>query len=662
MSEVLLDDSTLLSRLLRRQLLDHELQLSLVRSLFRPVRQIAFSIVLSFVVMMYAIQASGDATYLVLGTLMFVVGLMRLASMVAFDLMSGHEADLRRLDAWENVALVGALVFASLVGTAAGYASWSRLDPEAEVLVVASGLSYVAGIAGRNVARREIVIGQAVCACVPMFIGLVSRGDASHYIMASIVALSGILALSLATRLAKTLIEGNRAEKDRCEMEGKLRLQAEFDSLTGLRNRNGFMARLGSMLAEGGAADRRALVLIDLDGFKQVNDRLGHHMGDRVLCEVGRRITESVRPGDVAARISGDEFHVMLRDVDAATADEIARRIHAELSRPHAMGTVVVAGAASMGVAMVEEGDDAEAVMLRVDLALYASKAEGRGRVTMFTDGIRADYVRRKQLEEDLPAAIATDRVFLNYQPIVDPRTNRVRSCEALVRWDHPTLGPVNPMEFVGVAERTGCIDDLGRKVLRQACFDALSFPEGVSVAVNVSPAQFHKGVGVVGDVAMALAESGLSATRLEVEITESVFLGDKPRVQAVLSGIASLGVRVALDDFGEGQTSLGHLQDYEFHKLKLDKKFTDALPGNARTLAIVRGIVGMAADIGLDVVMEGVEHPSQRDCVAALGINLIQGYLYSRPLPLPQALAKVESLGASPARGAYARGSGCAA
>ncbi len=624
--------------LFKRERLDIDLHLALVRSLYKPFGQIFFSTVMSTCVCAYAHWRTHDDTYAVLALVFLVVGTLRFATLVAFRAAGGVDANSTSLDAWEKLAMTGAFLFASIVGGAAGYASWTGADPTSEFLIVASALSYAAGIPGRNVARREIVMGQALLTCTPMFAGLAARDDFPHWVMATIVGLSGVLALSLASGLARTAIDRHRAEKG-------LRRMAEYDGLTDLRNRNGFMGALASAIAAHDQGGRLALVAIDLDRFKEVNDTHGHAAGDRVLVEVARRVEAATRAVDVAARIAGDEFHVILADVDQEEADAIAKRVLEALSRPHYLDAVTVPGGASVGTAMVERGDDVNALMVRADLTLYKSKHSGRGRATMYTAGIKSEFERRRTLELDLPRDIETDRIHVAYQPIVEVASERVRCCEALVRWNHEKLGNVPPDQFVGIAERTDCIHALGRKVLMQACVDAMGWPADVSVAVNVSPVQFERGDTLLLDVMSALATSGLPSGRLVVEVTESMLIGNKDRARDIIDRIRAVGVRVSLDDFGSGFSSLGYLGEFQFDKVKIDKTFTDKIPASERTLAIIRAVRHMSRDLGMDVVIEGVENEEQVDVIRAEGIGYVQGYVYSRPLALAAATDKITAM-----------------
>ncbi len=626
-----------LTRFVRPERLDAELQLALVRSLYRPIGQIIFSTLMSTVVSLYAYSMTSDRLYLLFATAFGTVGTLRFASLMAFRRFGADATSTPTLTVWEHVAMAGAFGFATIVGVTAGYASWTGIDLMSEFLIVASALSYAAGIPGRNVARKEIVMGQATFTCVPMFVGLAVRCDLPHEIMATIVGLSGILALSLASRLARTAIDGHRADK-------RLRHMARFDGLTGLLNRNGFLDAMGQTIVAHAAGGRCALVAIDLDRFKEVNDSFGHPAGDRLLVNVGDRIRSRIRPGDFAARIAGDEFHVVLVNVTVTEAEDISKRILEELAKPHSIDTFVIPGSASIGTAMIEADDGVDAIMVRADLALYKSKGKGRGCVTMFTAEIKSEFEHRRRLEEDLPGAIGTDQIFVVYQPIVDTHTGKVRTCEALVRWVHPTLGFVSPAHFIPIAERTGCIHDLGRKVLHRACADAVTWAGEVGVAVNVSPLQFERGDGVVLDIMSALVSSGLPASRLEVEITESIFIGNGDRAKDILRQVNAAGVRVSLDDFGTGYSSLGYVKDFHFDKVKVDKKFTDDLD-SPRTMAVVKAVRHMTDDLGIDLVIEGVERATQLACVNAEGIHLIQGYLFSKPLPIDEVRAKIASM-----------------
>lgn len=616
-----------LGQWLGRAPLDPDLHQSLVDSLYRPFGQIAFSTVISTGIGILAHERTGDAAYAWFALAFAVVGGIRFLLLCAYWATERRGHRMLSVDAWEFLAFGGAIGFALIVGSIAGYAAWDGTDPIAEILIVSTALSYVAGIAGRNVARRGIVIGQTCFACLPFLAGLIARADAAHLILASIVALNGILAISLCTGLARTIVERHRATKE-------LTFMAKFDGLTRLLNRNGFLIQIGDTIAERAGSGRCWLLAVDLDRFKEVNDTYGHSAGDDLLYNVGQRIVTSIGAGDYAARIAGDEFHVVMVDSDKEDAVRTSELILESLRQPHQAQGQKISSAASLGLALAEHGDDINSLMVRADLALYKSKEQGRGRLTVFAEAIKREFEERKRLEEELALSLDTDEIFVAYQPIVDAETGQIDTCEALARWVHPEMGFVSPAVFIPTAERTGLINALGDKVLRRACSDAVAWGGAMKVAVNVSVSQFERGDLFALDVIRILGETGLPPHRLELEITESVLVTNSEGTLRTLTLLVEAGVRISLDDFGTGFSSLGYVKDFPFNKVKIDRSFASTALDNARSLAVIRAIRQMTRDLDIDLVVEGIETAEQLGCMLENDIRLIQGYLFSKPVP----------------------------
>jgi len=413
--------------------------------------------------------------------------------------------------------------------------------------------------------------------------------------------------------------------------------QALSDELTRLPNRALLSDRVRTALARRSRDGHSVSVLfIDLDGFKQVNDTLGHAAGDRLLVEAGRRITSVVREGDTAARLGGDEFAVLLDDHDTEVARRVAERVLAALAQPVRLADgherVV---AASIGVVCVTSETTVDEVLRNADLAMYMAKAGGRGRVEVFEDAMFDDVVDRSDLERDLREAVAAGTIGVAYQPSVDLDTGAVHGVEALVRWEHPTRGPVPPGDFIGLAEATGLIDGLGAHVLRTACADTVrlrALSPTLTVAVNVSACQLSRET-FVDEVAATLAETGLPGDALVLEITESVLASDVEGTVARLGALKALGIRVALDDFGTGYSSLSYLRHYPVDILKIDRSFVEQLPGDGGPLA--RSIVRLGKALHLDVVAEGVEDDAQRAELLRLGCAQAQGFLFAPARPV---------------------------
>jgi len=422
---------------------------------------------------------------------------------------------------------------------------------------------------------------------------------------------------------------------ERRHAEARISHLARYDELTALPNRVNFRDEIGRLLAiQQGAEQLSALLFVDLDQFKQVNDTLGHPCGDQLLCAVADRLREMLRPEDFVARFGGDEFVVFQQNIHSADdAAGLARRIVDRLSERYKIDNHLVEIGASVGIAMTSRGVSADTLLKNADMALYRAKADGRGTFCFFRDEMAQVVEARRILELDLRKALANEEFELFYQPLVNLKSGRISTCEALLRWNHPVRGTVSPIDIIPVAEDMGLIVDLGRWILRKACMECMKCPEGVSVAVNFSPQQFHQR-DVLSEVRYALEVSGLPADRLEIEITESSLLRNTQVTHDVLSQLHSLGVRISLDDFGTGYSSLSYLHNFPLQKVKIDRSFLEGIDSD-RPLTLLRGVARLSADLGMSVVVEGIETNEQLELISADGtVSEVQGYLFSRPVP----------------------------
>jgi diguanylate cyclase (GGDEF)-like protein len=423
---------------------------------------------------------------------------------------------------------------------------------------------------------------------------------------------------------------------ERRNAEARISHLARYDELTALPNRVNFRDEMERLLAISHSEARlSALLFIDLDQFKQVNDTLGHPCGDELLCAVADRLREMLRPEDFVARFGGDEFVVFQQNIRSdEDAAGLARRIVDRLSERYQIDNHLVEIGASIGIAMtVPRGISADTLMKNADMALYRAKADGRGTFCFFRDEMAQTVEARRILELDLRRALANEEFELFYQPLVNLKSGRISTCEALLRWNHPERGTVSPVDIIPVAEDMGLIVDLGRWILRKACMEAMKWPSAVSVAVNFSPHQFHQR-DVLSEVRYALEVSGLPANRLEIEITESSLLRNTQFIHDTLSQLHAAGVRISLDDFGTGYSSLSYLHNFPLQKVKIDRSFLEGIDTD-RPLTLLRGVARLSADLGMAVVVEGIETNEQLELISADGtVTEAQGYLFSRPVP----------------------------
>ena len=415
---------------------------------------------------------------------------------------------------------------------------------------------------------------------------------------------------------------------------------ARYDALTGLANRFQMSQALEKILTSKSEANRQcAVMLLDLDRFKQVNDTMGHPAGDALLKQVAQRLERSVGKLGQVGRLGGDEFKVIIPTrIGYNVLADLGNDIIHSLSQPYSIdGQRVIIGA-SVGIAVApEHGQNSEDLIRNADLALYAAKDGGRGRYHFYAEDLHAEAEARAKLEEDLRDAVTNGELQLHYQPIIRLSEDRIAGFEALLRWQHPIKGWISPERFIGIAEDGGLIQPIGEWALRKACDDLSNWPEDVFVAVNVSPVQFSNS-NLPAIVANAIANSGIRASQLELEITESVFLGDDSGTDNMFASLKGLGVRLALDDFGTGYSSLGYLKKAPFDKIKIDKSFIrGATEKGSRNGAIISSITSLAQSLGMDTTAEGVETHDELDLVRRHGCSHVQGFIFNRALTFDQ-------------------------
>jgi diguanylate cyclase (GGDEF)-like protein/PAS domain S-box-containing protein len=438
------------------------------------------------------------------------------------------------------------------------------------------------------------------------------------------------------------LVLNTRDVSEAKQLQDRLVHEAYHDALTGLASRALFRERLDRALSGGGDAADVAVVFLDLDGFKEVNDSLGHAAGDQLLVQVAARLHDSVRAGDLVARFGGDEFGVLVESIVArADAESLGQRIVEVLRAPFDIDGRTLHVGASVGLASAADADDIEQLLRNADLAMYRAKAAGGGGVAAYDPLMLTGLVERLALESDLRLALERDELRLHYQPTVDLASGEIVGFEALVRWEHPTRGLVPPLEFIPAAEATGLIVPLGRWVLTEACRQAVAWGAQANrplrMSVNVSVRQFEL-CDLAAVVAQVLTETGMPARLLCLEMTESVLLTDTEENLAQLRRLKQLGVALAMDDFGTGFSSLAYLRRFPLDTLKIDRTFVDRLGGDGRDEALVHTIVRLGQSLGMSTVAEGIEDGVQFATLRGMGCDFAQGFHMSRPLPAAQA------------------------
>ena len=441
--------------------------------------------------------------------------------------------------------------------------------------------------------------------------------------------------------MAATELQLRQLLSDREVREQRLRHESLHDPLTGLPNRTLFMRRLSDAThrARRGHDGLFAVLFLDVDGFKLVNDSMGHHVGDEMLVSIAKRLEGCVRGGDIVARLGGDEFAILLeRIIDVRDAAMVAERVQEALLPPLQIGGYEHATSASIGVALSSGASEQPEYVLRsADIAMYRAKNTGRGRYEMFDRAMHAEALTRLQIETDLRHAFERDEFFLHYQPIVSLKDGRIIGAEALIRWRHFERGIVSPATFVPVAEDTGLVVPLGRWVLRQACQQAKEWQCGIAkdqpfaMSVNLSVREFAQ-PDLVKAVASILEETGLPPQSLRIEITESAIIGQKHPAIETVEQLRALGVAIHLDDFGTGYSALSYLHRLPLDAVKVDRAFTSSIDTEERPLHVVRAIISLAHAIGLEVVAEGVTNARQIELLREMGCDLAQGFIFSRP------------------------------
>jgi diguanylate cyclase (GGDEF)-like protein/PAS domain S-box-containing protein len=422
---------------------------------------------------------------------------------------------------------------------------------------------------------------------------------------------------------------------------------ALYDALTGLSNRHRMTSHLENTLAAFKQAKRScAVMMLDLDRFKEVNDTLGHPAGDELLKQVAERIGRVVDRSCELGRLGGDEFQIILPDIDdRGQLGEVGKKVIDIVSQPYSLeGARCVIGV-SVGIAIAPyDGVTQEELIRNADLALYAAKGGGRGQFRFYSTELHNEAETRRRIEEDLRDALAENQIHLAYQPLVCAQTNRVVAMEAVMRWEHPELGPISPALFIPVAEDSNQIAQLGEWALRRACAEAAQWPGNVKVSVNVSPAQFaNEALPVI--VTQALTNSGLAADLLELELTESIFVNDSDSTDDMFAALKAIGVRLALDDFGTGYSSLGYLRKAPFDKIKIDQSFIRGITEKgSRNVAIIKAIVSLAEALEMDTTAEGIEAHDELDLMRELNVSQMQGFIYSKPILGEEARAAMES------------------
>jgi diguanylate cyclase (GGDEF)-like protein len=572
---------------------------------------------------------SQGSTLTTCATILTVIAILRVV--MAFLLPRLHAFEPKGL---EICFELGAFSYAAICGIIAAEALWGPLPASAQTLAVGNAIGYGVAMASRNAGRPAIAIGQLFLATAPAVVICAFSAETALRILGITLALLLLAMVQITVSIFQLMRDHIAAAETSARLAERMQVLARTDVVTGLLNRAGLNHHLVERLMTLAPGEMLALFWMDLDRFKEVNDTLGHQTGDRLLSQVGERLCRLAPEGASVGRFGGDEFIVAFAAKDRREIEQIALRIHESINQPMRIDDSRLEITGSMGIAILpDDGEDIETLMQGADLALYHAKVNGRNQVSFYDPSMTRDLVRRKEIEAELRIALQRNELSIYFQPIVDLKSGKIRSFEALVRWFHPEKGELRPDEFIPVAEECGAIITLGNWITAQAAKAAAQWPDEITIAVNLSPLQI-KAPGAALGILGALREAGLSPDRLELEITETVLLDHSQNTENFMAELGAAGVRFALDDFGTGYSSLSYLHKYPFSKIKVDRSFVSGINVGKKSDAIIRAVSGMGATLGMSIVAEGIETVEQVKAVREAGCTLGQGYYFSRAVP----------------------------
>lgn len=579
-----------------------------------------------------AVLGGNDLFLYGLALMMASVGLFRYISHTAYERFRNSARSVSSARYFERLAMLGAWMTAAVVTTFGTYSLIHYLNSTISVLGIAQTIGYLSGLSGRNTSRPLVTKVQVLVAAGPFTAALLWTMEPVYVLIALTVILSTLLTFSSAQVLYQVFVSRHMTMRT-------LERMANLDTLTNLLNRRGLLRWLDDIAASKGSY---SLLSIDVDNFKTINDTYGHDIGDDLLVALSESIEGLLKPGDVAARMSGDEFMIATRR-SPREAVELAMRLIAHIQSQRYVASRNLMTTVSVGIADAEGGMAVEEALKRVDLALYKAKADGRNRYTTYSSELSAEHDDRLAFEAEMRDGIRRGEFFLVYQPIYNPRSGTATHVEALLRWKHPTRGMVSPGIFIPIAEQTGLIKVLGAWAIETAARMATTLPGGARVSVNVSPHQFEPDHDLVGIVDAVLRRTCLPPHRLILEITESALINEGTIVANTLRRLREMGVGIALDDFGTGYSSLSYLTWLPIDILKIDKSFCREIETSQRAHALMGAITQLAHDLDLLIIVEGIETEAQLTAVRQFSIHGIQGYVFAKPMPEAELRGMIE-------------------
>ena len=611
--------------------LDEQVRQALVGTLFASPISLAVGALVGAMISISIAWSTADRGIIAVAICLTVVGAWRVFTAIAFQAETRAKPAGSRQN-WEMLYEIGGWTHAGLLGVMTFLALTQTDQILPQLLAATASTGYAAGISGRNGGRPFIAIGQVWLAAFPMTVALCFVGTPLGWILAFANLLFAFGQTDIVLKMYRVFFNVFSSKQEKADLADRYEKLASCDPLTGLDNRSTLDRRLTKLLAE--EPDRSlAVIWIDLDRFKEVNDTLGHSVGDLVLLTTAERLTRIIGERGWPARFGGDEFVILYRLDRGEDMRDLGTTLLEAISRPIDVDGVVITVTASIGGAVSSaDGTEAAILLKHADMALYHAKKQARGTFSVFHDSMQDQLLARREMENDLRLALEAGDLELFYQPVVDLATGTISSCEALLRWHHPVRGAISPAEFIPLAEATGLIAPLTDFVLEQACAAAMRWPDGQIVSVNISPILLRR-PDFFTKIVSVLYKSGLPAHRLELEITETVMVEDSPQANFMLKELRRIGLRLALDDFGTGFSSLSYLLTYSFDRIKIDRSFVMNLGRSREAGAIIRSIVSLASALSVDTVAEGVETEEQLENVRAMGCTSVQGFLFARPM-----------------------------
>ena len=610
---------------------DERARHKLVETLYAQPTSLAAGALAGVACCLAAIAATDNFAVEITGFLLMATGVARFLMAIWLARDTGNR-DARVL---ELSFEVGAIAYALLSGAVAAITILvTSGEGQISTLMVAYALTYGVGISARNAGRPLMAVGQLLLSLVPLIAASLMVAGPIFYTLAGSLVIVILAMTSITFNVFNILREQIEAAETSADLAERMTKLARTDVVTGLLNRAGLNYDIDEMLRGRPENRKLAMFWIDLDKFKEINDTLGHPVGDKILASIGQRLQDRAPEGAIVARFGGDEFIVATYVTGLAESERLANQLIEDVSQITRVGNQRITPAGSMGVALLpDDGEDIDTLMQSADLALYHAKVLGTNQIRFFDTAMTRDLVRKKEIETELRAALQRDELSIFFQPIVDLESGRIRTFEALVRWFHPQKGELRPDEFIPVAEETGVIITLGNWITMQAAKACAAWPEDVTVAVNLSPLQIRAPGAALG-ILNALRETGLDPRRLELEVTESLFLDDNAHTASFMDELAATGVRFALDDFGTGYSSLGYINKFPISKIKVDRSFVSGPNIGRKSDAIIRAVAELGSNLGMDIVAEGLETIEQVRTVRDAGCTLGQGYYFSRAVP----------------------------